>query len=60
MTDARRVQLWSCGGGRQSAGIAAFISRGLLPKPDCVVMVALEWEVRSIWPYVNAYIRRSP
>lgn len=52
-----RVQLWSCGGGRQSAGIAAFILEGLLPRPDHVAMVALEWEVRSVWAYVNAYVR---
>jgi hypothetical protein len=53
----RRVQLWSCGGGRQSAGIAALIVQGKLPRPDHVAMVALEHEVRSVWPYVNRYIR---
>lgn len=52
-----KVQLWSCGGGRQSAGIAALIVLGELPKPDHVAMVALEWEVRSVWPYVNTYVR---
>lgn len=54
---ADRVQLWSCGGGRQSAGIAALIVEGKLPRPDHACMVALEWEVRSVWPYVNRYIR---
>src|SRR5579864_3771784 len=52
-----RVQLWSCGGGRQSAGIAALIAQGRLPKPDHVCMVAVKREVRTTWPYVNAYIR---
>lgn len=52
-----RVQLWSCGGGRQSAGIAALIVEGQLPKPDHVAMVALEREFRQVWPYVNRYIR---
>jgi hypothetical protein len=52
-----RVQLWSCGGGRQSAGIAALIVLGKLPKPDHAAMVALEWEMREVWPYVNRYIR---
>ena len=52
-----RVQLWSCGGGRQSAGIAALIVEGKLPKPDHACMVALEWEFREVWPYVNRYIR---
>jgi hypothetical protein len=52
-----RVQLWSCGGGRQSAGIAALILEGKLPRPDHACMVALEWEIKTVWPYVNAYIR---
>lgn len=54
---ADRVQLWSCGGGRQSAGIAALILEGLLPRPDHAAMVQLEWEVGTVWPYVNTYIR---
>lgn len=56
MPDAR-VQLWSCGGGRQSAGIAALIVEGQLPRPDAACMVALEREFRQVWPYVNRYIR---
>ena len=52
-----RVQLWSCGGGRQSAGIAALICQERLPRPDHVVMVALEWERRATWDYVCGYIR---
>lgn len=57
VVSAYRVELWSCGGGRQSAGIAALIVEGQLPKPDHVAMVALEREVRTVWPYVNRYIR---
>jgi hypothetical protein len=56
-TEITRIQLWSCGGGRQSAGIAALIVLGKLPKPDHAAMVALEWEFRQVWPYVNRYIR---
>lgn len=52
-----RVQLWSCGGGRQSAGIAALVLQGRLPKPDHVCMVALEWERRETFRYVNAHVR---
>ncbi len=52
-----RVQLWSCGGGRQSAGIAALIVQGRLPMPEHVCMVALEWERRDTFRYVNAHIR---
>jgi hypothetical protein len=52
-----KVVLWSCGGGRQSAGIAALIALGKLPKPDHVAMVALEYEFREVWPYVNRFIK---
>lgn len=52
-----RLQLWSCGGGRQSAGIAALIVEGRLPRPDHVAMVAIEWEVKTTFAYVVAYIR---
>lgn len=51
-----RVQLWSCGGGRQSAGIAALIVQGRLPKPDHASMIRLEWEQSRVWPYVERYI----
>ena len=54
---SRRVQLWSCGGGRQSAGIAALIVQGRLPKPDHARMIRLEWEADTVWPYVDTYIR---
>jgi hypothetical protein len=53
---SNRIQLWSCGGGRQSAGIAAMIALGELPPPDHACMVRLEWEVASVWPYVERYI----
>lgn len=52
-----RVQLWSCGGGRQSAGIAALIVQERLPRPDHIFMAALEWERRATWDYVTKYIR---
>lgn len=52
-----RIQLWSCGGGRQSAGIAALIAQGRLPRPDHVCMVAIEWEMKSTYRYVCDCIR---
>src|SRR5215475_9162467 len=52
-----RVVLWSCGGGRQSAGIAALIVQGRLPRPEHVCMVALEWERKATYAYVNAHVR---
>src|SRR5262245_27621044 len=54
---SKRVQLWSCGGGRQSAGMAALIVQGRLPRPDHVCMVALEWEMKATYRYVCTYIR---
>ncbi len=52
-----RIQLWSCGGGRQSAGMAALMVEGRLKLPEHACMVALEWEVKTTWAYVNTYIR---
>ncbi len=52
-----RVQLWSCGGGRQSAGIAALIVQGRLPHPDAVCMVDTNREKATTFAYVNAYVR---
>lgn len=45
------VIAWSCGGGRQSVGIAALIVRGDLPKPDIAVIVDTERENSSTWNY---------
>lgn len=52
-----RTQVWSCGGGTQSAWIAALICQGRLPKPDLAVMVNTERENSNVLPYVEAYIR---
>ena len=52
-----RIQLWSCGGGRQSAGIAALILQGRLPKPDHAVMVDTGREKQSTWDYLDAHVR---
>lgn len=37
--------------------MAALKDEGRLPRPDHVVMVALEWERRATFEYVNAWIR---
>lgn len=52
-----RVQLWSCGFGRQSVLILGLIKRGNLPKPDHVVGVDTNRERSNSWRYVNAVIR---
>jgi hypothetical protein len=52
-----RIILWSCGGGRQSAGIAALLVLGKLPLPDHACMTRIEWEFERVWPYVDTFIR---
>lgn len=54
---ARRVQVWSCGGGTQSAAIAALIVRGQMPKPDLAAMVDTEREKTGTWDYVYGTIK---
>lgn len=51
-----RAQVWSCGGGNQSAGIAALIASGKLPKPDFSIIVDTEREKSSTWDYVNSVL----
>jgi hypothetical protein len=49
--------VWSCGGGTQSAGIAAKIVRGELPKPDVAVMADTGREASEVWRYYDAVLR---
>lgn len=51
-----RVQLWSSGGGTQSAAIAALIVQGKLPKPDYSVIVDTEREMSTTWAYHDQVI----
>lgn len=50
------AQVWSCGGGTQSAAIAALICQGRLDKPDVAIMVDTEREKASTWRYVHGVI----
>lgn len=52
----RRFQVWSSGGGTQSAAIAALIVRGDIPLPDLAVIVDTEREVSSTWEYHDSVI----
>lgn len=51
------TEVWSCGGGTQSAAIAALICQGRLPKPDLAVIVDTEREKASTWHYLDTIIR---
>jgi hypothetical protein len=49
-------QVWSCGGGTQSAAIAALIVQGRLPKPDVSLMVDTGRERSSTWAFVHGVL----
>lgn len=51
-----RIQVWSCGGGTQSAAIAALICAGNLPAPDIAVIADTGREVSSTWEYFDAIL----
>jgi hypothetical protein len=51
------TEVWSCGGGVQSAAIAALICQGRLPKPDLAVIVDTEREKSSTWSYLDEVLR---
>ncbi len=51
------VEIFSSGGGTQSAAITALIVQGRLPKPDYVCIVDTERERQTTWDYLDAVIR---
>ena len=51
-----RIQVWSCGGGTQSAAIAALIIQGKLPCPDLAVIVDTGREKQSTWDYLDRVV----
>ena len=52
----RKPIVWSYGGGKQSAAIAALILRGQLPKPDAIVISDTERERSATWRYLDSVI----
>lgn len=51
------TEVWSCGGGTQSAAIAALIVQGRLPKPDRSVIADTGYERTSTWLYLDNVLR---
>ena len=51
------VQVWSCGGGVQSAAIGALIVQGRLPRPDLAVIADTERERSSTWAYFDSVLK---
>ena len=52
-------KIWSYGGGKQSAAIAALILQDRLPKPDLIVMADTGRERSSTWRYLDGVIGPS-
>lgn len=52
-----RIQVWSCGGGTQSAAIAALICNGSIPAPHLSVIIDTEREVQTTWDYFDNTLR---
>lgn len=57
VTVSRNATVWSCGGGTQSAAIAALIVRGDLPKPDAAVISDTGREASETWRYYENVLR---
>lgn len=51
------ANVWSCGGGTQSAAIAALIVRGDLPRPDAAVIADTGREASATWRYYDETLR---
>jgi hypothetical protein len=51
------TQVWSCGGGVQSAAIAALIVTGRLSKPDISLIVDTEREKSTTWAYYDSVLK---
>lgn len=54
---SKPIEIFSHGGGTQSAAITALIVQGRLPKPDYVCIVDTERERSTTWEYLDAVIR---
>ncbi len=52
-----RINIWSNGGGVQSAAIAVLIRKGVLPRPDLAVISDTEREASTTWDYLDNYIQ---
>jgi hypothetical protein len=51
-----RAQIWSSGGGTQSAAIAALIVTGRIAPPDLAIIVDTERELETTWQYHDEVI----
>ena len=52
-----RVDVWSYGGGTQSAAIAVLILQGRLPLPECAVIADTSREATETWVYLEQIVQ---
>jgi hypothetical protein len=50
-------QILSYGGGRQTIAICVLIARGILPKPDAIVMADTGREAPTTWTYLATHVK---
>jgi hypothetical protein len=53
----KMIQVWSYGGGIQTAAIAVLVMRGELPRPDVVIMADTSREGTATWEYLDTVMR---
>jgi len=53
----RIFQVWSCGGGVDSAAMAVLICQGRLPKPDYAIMTDNGYDSSYTWDYVDQVLK---
>lgn len=51
------AQVWSYGGGTQTAAIAALVIEGVLPRPDLIVMADTGREKTATWEYLERVVQ---
>lgn len=51
--ESGRPIVWSYGGGTQSAAVAVAVLRGLLPRPERIVMADTSREATATWDYLH-------
>lgn len=51
------TEVWSFGGGTQSAAIAVMVHGGVLPRPDLVVIADTGREASTTWAYLEEVVR---
>lgn len=57
MDEQGRTQILNYGGGRQTAALCVLVKRGVLPRPDRIVIADTGREKQSTWDYLDEVIQ---